>query len=67
MKNTIIKILLSIVVGFTLLRVGFESKNDTTSIVIQSLGYISISYPFLLFFRFFIGKVIHDIKSMKKK
>jgi hypothetical protein len=67
MKNTVIKILLSIVVGFTLLRVGFESKNDTTSIVIQSLGYISISYPFLLFFRFFIGKVIHDIKSMKKK
>jgi hypothetical protein len=67
MKNTVIKILSSIVVGFILLRVGFESKNDNTSIVIQSLGYISISYPFLLFFKFFIGKIIHDIKSMKKK
>lgn len=53
MKNTVIKILLSIVVGFTLLRVGFESKNDTTSIVIQSLGYISISYPFFIILQVF--------------
>jgi hypothetical protein len=57
MKNTVIKILLSIVVGFTLLRVGFESKNDTTSIVIQSLGYISISYPFFYYSSgFLLGK-----------
>lgn len=64
--KTFIKIALSVIIGFVLLRVGFEAKNDNTSIIVQSIGYLFVSYPFILFFKFFIGKVIHDVKQLRK-
>jgi hypothetical protein len=66
MEKTFLKIALSIILGFIFLRIGFEAKKDNVSIIVQSLGYVSISYPFILFFKFFIGKIIHDIKSIKR-
>ncbi len=65
MKKSILKIAISIILGFVLLRIGFESKNDKVSIIVQSIGYLFVSYPFILFFKFFIGKVIHDIKQLR--
>jgi len=58
-----IKIALSIVIGFSLLRFGYEAKNDTASIVVQSLGYVSVSYPFILFIKVFIDQIKYDIKN----
>lgn len=63
----IIKIILSIVISFVLLRFGYESENEYTSLILQSLGYVFISYPFFLFFKTFIGLIIHEIKNIKNK
>ena len=57
LKNKPLMVVLSIVLGFTLLRIGYEAKNDTVSIVVQSLGYVSVSYPFILFIKVFIDQI----------
>lgn len=65
MGKIILKIVLSIVIGFSLLRFGYEFKNDWLSIITQSLGYIVISYPFILFFKVFINQIKFTIEQKK--
>jgi hypothetical protein len=66
LKNKPLMIVLSIILGFVLLRIGYEAKNDTVSIVVQSLGYISVSYSFILFIKVFIDQIRYDIKNRKR-
>lgn len=62
MVKQIVKIASSIVIGILLLRFGYNFENDWLSIFTQSLGYIIISYPFILFFGFLFNKIKNDIK-----
>ena len=63
MKNYIIKITLSLVIGVGLLRFGYMFKNDWLSIITQAFGYIVVSYPFYLFFKILFWKIKMDIKE----
>lgn len=63
--KTIIKIALSIVIGILLMRFGYIVKNDYLSLGMQALGYIIISYPFYLFFKFTFLKIKNDIFRMR--
>ena len=65
MKSTVIKIAISIILGFALLRFGYEFENDNLSIGTQFLGYFFVSYPFYLFFKAFIGQIIYEIKRIR--
>lgn len=62
MKKYLIRIALTILIGGALLRFGYNFENDWLSIFTQSLGYIIISYPFILFFVFLFNKIKNDIK-----
>lgn len=66
LKNKPLMIVLSIILGFVLLRIGYEAKNDNVSILVQSLGYISVSYPFILFVKIFVAQVVYEIKQRKQ-
>lgn len=61
-----IKILLSIVVGVLLMKLGYIFENDYLSIITQAIGYIVVSYPFILFFKVFINQVKQTIFDFKK-
>lgn len=66
MKKIIRNIAISIILGMALLRFGYTFKNDWLSIITQSLGYIIISYPFYLFFKFLIYKIKSDIERARE-
>lgn len=65
MKKIIRNTALSIIFGMALLRFGYIFKNDWLSIITQALGYIVISYPFILFFKVFINQIKFTIKEKK--
>lgn len=67
MKNKIIKILLSIVVGVYLMRFGYKFKNDYLSLITQALGYVVISYPFILFFKAFFSHIRYSLIRFREQ
>jgi hypothetical protein len=67
LKTILIRVSISIIVGMAALRFGYMFKNDRLSIITQILGYIIISYPFYLFFKGFILKIVKDVKKLKQE
>lgn len=57
--------LVSVILSFALLRIGYEVEDDYLSIGLQIAGYIVISYPFYMFFKLLIGKIKYDLKRYK--
>jgi len=65
--NTILKLASAIITGFLFLRIGFEAESDKLSIIVQSLGYLFLLYPFILFVKVFVNQVVYAIKQKKDK
>lgn len=69
MGKLTLKIVLSIILGISFLRFGYNFKNDWLSIITQAIGYVIISYPFYLFFKALFFQIKYDInrKRLDKK